>query len=84
MNSGAKQRVLPTGELLLNGMAVPEGWLVLPHASQPIAQNPLTKADVERIIEQGRREAEIIRAAIRLDVSTGIPRPEPKHAWYWP
>ncbi len=51
----------------LAGQAVPEGWLVAPHASsQP---GGLSAADAERIITQGIVQADQTRAAIRLNVN---------------
>jgi len=46
---------------LLNGRAVPDGWLVVPHDGDGI-----TKADVERIIADGIAQSNLTRAAIRL------------------
>ena len=43
------------------GRAVPDGWLVLPHAG-----NGITQADVERIITQSVVQSNLTRAAIRL------------------
>lgn len=64
VNSGANQRVLPNGTTLLDGMTVPEGWLVKPHASKV---DNLTAADVEKIINDGIQQAQKTRAAIRLN-----------------
>ena len=47
------------------GQAVPEGWLVLPHAG-----GSLTSADVQRIINQGITEANLDRSAIRLPIGS--------------
>ena len=46
---------------------MPEGWLVMPHAS-PTAASTLTAADVTRIVNQGIAEARLTRAAIRLNL----------------
>jgi uncharacterized protein GlcG (DUF336 family) len=72
VSSGADQAILPGGNGIpgdaddifsRDGIAVPEGWLVLPHAGSALAQ-----ADVERIIDQGVAEANLVRAAIRLPI----------------
>jgi uncharacterized protein GlcG (DUF336 family) len=65
--SGTDQIVTPALELHLDGLPVPSGWLVLPHGS-----GGLSTADVERIINNGIDEANLVRAAIRL-TSTGQP-----------
>ena len=67
-DTGVFQQVLPGGTTLLDGQAVPEGWLVAPHDSA----DGLTAADVREIIEAGIAEAERTRAAIRLDINNGI------------
>ncbi|QDT04454.1 hypothetical protein K227x_28450 [Rubripirellula lacrimiformis] len=64
--SGELQVVSPGGDLLLDGRPVPEGWLIAPHDSQ--VDLGLTSEIVDQIINQGIREAEITRAAIRLDI----------------
>jgi len=59
-----------SGDTFLAGQAVPQGWLVAPHASsQP---GGLTAIEVERIIVQGIAQANATRAAIRLDVNSGF------------
>ncbi|MFN7730414.1 MAG: dockerin type I domain-containing protein, partial [Pirellula sp.] len=63
-NSGTNQRVLPNDTETLDGMTVPEGWLVKPHASKV---DNLTAADVDKIIKDGIQQAEKTRAAIRLN-----------------
>ncbi len=70
-SSGVDMDVTTTpGQKYLNGQAVPERWLVAPHASsQP---GGLTAADVERIITQGVTQANATRAAIRLDVDNNF------------
>jgi uncharacterized protein GlcG (DUF336 family) len=50
-------------QTLLNGAAVPDGWLVLPHAGVNI-----TAAQVQQIIEQGIAEANQVRAQIRAPI----------------
>ncbi len=62
-NSGANLPVLPSGETVLSGQAVPEGWLVVPHDA---SDGSLTADQVEQIITQGIDEANLVRAAIRL------------------
>jgi uncharacterized protein GlcG (DUF336 family) len=66
-SSGMNLQVLPGGETLLDGMEVPEGWLVEPHAS---SVDNLTKQDVEKIIHASIAQAQQTRAAIRLNTST--------------
>lgn len=63
--SGADMQVKPDGTLHLAGTAVPEGWLVLPHDS---TNDNIKAADVEKVIKDGIAQAEITRAAIRLNV----------------
>lgn len=53
------------GETLLDGMPVPDGWLVVPHAG-----GGLTADDVTNIITRGIAEANRIRAAIRLPLDS--------------
>jgi uncharacterized protein GlcG (DUF336 family) len=75
--SGANQAVDPGPDndpetaadnaLFRDGKPVPEEWLVLPHAS---SVDPITAADVERIISQGIAEANRVRAAIRLPLGS--------------
>jgi uncharacterized protein GlcG (DUF336 family) len=48
-----------------DGESVPDGWLVEPHAGVG-----LTKADVEQIVDQAILEAQQVRAAIRLPISS--------------
>ncbi|MFM7930070.1 MAG: hypothetical protein ACKO9Q_20375, partial [Pirellula sp.] len=62
--SGADMRIKPDGTLYQAGTAVPEGWLVLPHDS---INDNIKAADVERVIKDGIAQAEITRAAIRLN-----------------
>ena len=57
----------------LDGKPVPEGWLVTPAGS-----GSLSAADVETIIMQGVAEANLVRAAIRLDGSHCPPTPGPR------
>ncbi len=54
----------------LSGQGVPEGWLISPHSSSVDPQ--FTAAEVERIINNGIREADVTRAAIRLDIKNGF------------
>ncbi|HZL88089.1 MAG TPA: hypothetical protein VFB96_06900 [Pirellulaceae bacterium] len=69
--SGDNQVVDPlaVNPTLIDGLDVPDGWLVTPHAS-PSGSSSLTAADVETIITQGIAEAELVRAAIRLPKGT--------------
>ncbi|MFM8400454.1 MAG: hypothetical protein ACKOAH_21695, partial [Pirellula sp.] len=65
--SGADMRIKPDGTLYQAGTAVPEGWLVLPHDSTD-ENTKIKAADVEKVIKDGIAQAEITRAAIRLNV----------------
>lgn len=60
----------------LDGTVVPEGWLVGPLDS-PVPGGPSAE-DVSRIIMQGVAEADLVRAAIRLDISQPVPMPGPR------
>lgn len=66
--SGTNVKVTPD-EFLLAGQAVPEEWLVVPHDS---SDGLLTAEQVEAMILEGIREAELTRAAIRLDVDNNF------------
>lgn len=82
--SGEDQVVDPGGDLDPNtvgdnvfyamGEDVPEGWLVMPHAS-PSGASTLTVDDVTQIINQGIAEANRTRAAIRLNLSGKVAQP---------
>ena len=65
VNSGTNQPINVANALSQSGQSVPDGWLVLPHASAVDPQ--FTAAEVERIINNGITEANLTRAAIRLD-----------------
>lgn len=67
-NSGSNQIVAP-GFTSLDGVGVPAGYLVAPHAS---SVDPIAQSDVERVINQGILQANVTRAAIRLDVANGF------------
>ncbi len=56
-------------DLYLPGQAVPQEWLVVPHAAP---DGSLTAAQVEQIITQGIAEADQVRAAIRLDIDNNF------------
>jgi uncharacterized protein GlcG (DUF336 family) len=64
-DSGTNEPVDPASHLFLAGQAVPEGWLVVPHAG-----GGLTAADVAQIIQQGIAQANLTRAAIRLPLGS--------------
>ncbi|HEY1186211.1 MAG TPA: heme-binding protein [Gemmata sp.] len=64
-NDGANQVVGPGGVTLRGGMAVPDGWLVLPHDGVGITANEVTA-----IIANGLQQASKTRAAIRLPISS--------------
>ncbi len=70
ISSGTDVSVTRTGDLYLAGNPVPEQWLVAPHASAQAGG--LSAADVEQIIMAGVAQAEVTRAAIRLDVDNGF------------
>jgi uncharacterized protein GlcG (DUF336 family) len=59
-----QQAVTPQGALSINGLAVPEGWLVAPHSGITLGA-----AEVERAIVQGIQTANQTRAAIRLPLN---------------
>lgn len=73
-NTGANQFVTPgldmdpttlgDNVIVRDGVNVPEGWLVMPHAG-----SSLTEDNVRDIIEQGIATANATRAAIRLKVT---------------
>jgi uncharacterized protein GlcG (DUF336 family) len=64
-NSGTNVPVDKIGDTLLQGMPVPDGWLVTPHAG-----GGLTADDVVRIVNQGIAQANQTRAAIRLPLDS--------------
>jgi uncharacterized protein GlcG (DUF336 family) len=64
-NDGTNLPVDPQGDTLLDGKGVPQGWIVMPHAG-----GDLTAADVTGIIRRGIREANRVRAAIRLPLDS--------------
>lgn len=64
-NDGVNVPVTPGGETLLAGRPFAEGWLVEPHAG-----GGLTAEDVIAIVEAGVKEANIVRAAIRLPLDS--------------
>ena len=66
--SGADQPInVPGTQFYADGEAVPEGWLVLPHSS---GIDPITAADVTAIVTDAIAEANLVRAAIRLPLSS--------------
>ncbi len=69
-NSGTNRPINSANATTQSGQSVPEGWLVMPHASSVDPQ--FTAAEVEGIINNGRKEADLTRAAIRLDISNGF------------
>lgn len=52
----------------LSGKPVPDGWLVLPHAGGGI-----TTTDVMDIVSRSITQANLTRAAIRVNLATGMP-----------
>ncbi len=69
-SSGTDQPINIGGLTAQSGQSVPEGWLINPHGSTVDPQ--FTAAEVERIINNGIQEANLTRAAIRLDVKNGF------------
>lgn len=64
ISSGSDIDVTPAHDKHLAGQAVPERWLVVPHAS---SDGLLTAAQVEQMINQAVAQASLTRAAIRVD-----------------
>jgi uncharacterized protein GlcG (DUF336 family) len=62
-DSGTDMPVDTAGDLFKDGVTVPDGWLVLPHAG-----GGLSAADVQRLIDQGIATANATRAQIRLPI----------------
>lgn len=54
----------------LNGKPVPDGWLVLPHS---LPGGSITTADVMDIVNRSIAQANLTRAAIRVNLATGKP-----------
>ncbi|MFT5093057.1 MAG: hypothetical protein ACI93T_001880 [Porticoccaceae bacterium] len=63
--NGIDQPVNTLGDPSINGQSVPFGWLVTPHDGDDI-----TAVEVEQIINAARAEANLVRAAVRLPVSS--------------
>lgn len=64
VNSGSDMQVKTDGTKYQDANVVPEGWLVLPHDS---SSDNIKAADVEKVIRDGIAQADITRAAIRLN-----------------
>ena len=64
-NSGLDVQIKPGGTLYQDANIVPEGWLVRPHDS---VHDNIKAADVEKVIREGIAQADVTRAAIRLNV----------------
>jgi uncharacterized protein GlcG (DUF336 family) len=64
-NSGMDMQIKPGGTLYQDANIVPEGWLVRPHDS---VHDDIKAADVEKVIREGIAQADLTRAAIRLNV----------------
>jgi uncharacterized protein GlcG (DUF336 family) len=54
----------------LNGKIVPDGWLVLPHSAPG---GSITTADVIDVVNRSIAQADLTRAAIRVNLATGLP-----------
>jgi uncharacterized protein GlcG (DUF336 family) len=71
--NGTDQPVNTGGDLAINGQSVPFGWLVTPHDGGDFDGIPgpdITAADVTQIINAAVAEANLVRAAVRLPVSS--------------
>ena len=71
--SGTNRPVNIGGDLSINGQSVPFGWLVTPHDGGDFdgTSGPdITAAEVEQIINAAVAEANLVRAAVRLPVSS--------------
>lgn len=71
--NGTDQPVNMGGDLAINGQSVPFGWLVTPHDGGDFDGTPgpdITAAEVEQIINAAVAEANLVRAAVRLPVSS--------------
>lgn len=66
-HSGSNLPVDTQGDTLLGGRNVPDGWLVVPHAS---ADGTVSAADVTSMVQRGIAEAQRVRAAIRLPLDS--------------
>ena len=64
VDSGSDMQVKTDGTKYQDANVVPEGWLVLPHDS---SSDNIKAADVEKVIRDGIAQADITRAAIRLN-----------------
>jgi uncharacterized protein GlcG (DUF336 family) len=64
-NDGVNLPIALTGQTLRGGMAVPDGWLVMPHDGDGIRADEVTA-----IVANGLQQAVKTRAAIRLPIST--------------
>lgn len=71
--NGTDQPVNGGGDLAINGESVPFGWLVTPHDGGDFDGIPgpdITAAEVEQIINAAVAEADLVRAAVRLPISS--------------
>ena len=71
--NGIDQPVNVGGDLAINGESVPFGWLVMPHDGGDFDGTPgpdITAAEVEQIINTAVAEANLVRAAVRLPISS--------------
>ncbi len=66
IDTGTPQKVTPGNTLYLAGQAVPERWLVMPTDS---SDGSIAAWQVEQMINQAVAQANITRAAIRLDAN---------------
>jgi uncharacterized protein GlcG (DUF336 family) len=71
--NGTNQIVNAGGDFTIDGIGVPQGWLVTPHdgGDYDMDGSPdITAADVQTIIDQAIIEAQEVRAAIRLPIGS--------------
>ncbi len=64
-DDGTNMPVDSLGHTLLNGQAVPYGWLVTPHAGTGVSA-----ADVQAIVARGIAEANQVRSQLRLPLNS--------------
>jgi uncharacterized protein GlcG (DUF336 family) len=71
--NGTDQPVNTGGDLSINGESVPFGWLVTPHDGGDFDGIPgpdITAVQVQQIINNAVTEAQLVRAAVRLPISS--------------
>lgn len=76
--SSGKDQIVAGGKEHLDGKTVPSGWLVPARDSElknPDMTPEISKADVELMIANAIKEANLVRAGIRLKLVEGQPKP---------